>query len=158
MLQSRAFGVSEVARTSGIPAHLLNAATGVAGSSGASLTYTNVRDVWKELTRLTVFPVYLERIAETASAWLPRGQSVVFDDRELLRPDVEARFQVYSTALAADILTVDEVREAEGLGPNEELNRQKEEGREMARQIASGGAGAGEVSSSAADEDQEETV
>jgi HK97 family phage portal protein len=140
MLQSRAFGVAEVARASGIPAHLLNAATGVAGSSGASMTYTNVRDVWQELTRLTLFPVYLERIAEAASGWLPRGQSVVFDDRVLLKADTTARYQAYSTALAAKILTVDEVREAEGLGPNEELNREKEEGRKLAQQIASGGA------------------
>lgn len=136
MLQSRAFGVSEIARWLGIPAHLLNASTGVAGSSGASLTYTNVRDTWVELVKLTLHPVYLQRLEEVASGWLPRGQSVRFDTHDLERADTSTRYASHQVALTAGFLTVDEVRALEGLAPSPELAADREANRRMAEQIS----------------------
>lgn len=137
-LQTRSFGVAEIARAFGIPSHLLNAATGVAGASGSSMTYTNVRDTWVELWGLTAKPVYADRIAEAFSSFLPRGSSVQFDAAELMRPGVQQRFDSYAVALSNSFMTVDEVRAAEGLPPSPELEAEKAEKRAIAEQIAGG--------------------
>lgn len=139
MLQSRAFGVAEIARFLGVPAHLLNAATGVAGASGANVTYQNVRQTAIELIQMTLQPVYFSRIEEAASGWLPRGQSVAFDFTEFTKPDVNERANLYSQAV--DVwLTVDEIRSREGLAPSPELAAEKERKQALGESIAAGGA------------------
>jgi HK97 family phage portal protein len=145
MLQSRAFGVAEIARLLGIPAHLLNAATGIAGASGASMTYQNVTQVATELVRFTLLPVYGARLEELASSWLPRGQSVMFDTHELERADEAGRYNAYAVALGSSFLTVDEVREQEGRPPSAELKAEREAGRRLAEDIAQGGSGPNEA-------------
>ena len=117
LLQSRSFAVAEIARLLGIPAHLLQASIGVAGSSGSSLTYTNVQSVQGELVRQTIHPTYLARIEEMASAWLPRGQSVMFDLTEYLRADDTARFGAHAIGLKSEFVTINEVRRDEGRPP-----------------------------------------
>ena len=117
LLQSRSFAVAEIARLLGIPAHLLQAAIGVAGSSGSSLTYTNVQQIQGELVRQTIHPTYLARIEEMASSWLPRGQSVMFDLTEYLRADDRTRFESHAVALGSGFATINEVRRAEGRPP-----------------------------------------
>jgi HK97 family phage portal protein len=134
MLQSRSFGVAEIARFLGIPTHLLNAATGVAGASGGNLTYTNVQQVAIELVRMTLAPVYLSRIEEMASGWIPRGQSVAFDLHEFTRADEKNRFDAYAIG-HEKWLTTDEIRELEGRPPSPELAAEKEARREMANAI-----------------------
>jgi HK97 family phage portal protein len=134
MLQSRSFGVAEIARYLGIPTHLLNAATGVAGASGANVTYQNLSQITTELMRLTIDPVYLARIEEMASGWLPRGQSVKFDLHEFTRADEKNRFDAYAIG-HEKWLTTDEIRELEGRSPSPELAAEKEARRDMAAQI-----------------------
>lgn len=123
LLQSRTFGVTEVARLLGIPAHLLQTTTGVAGSSGSSLTYSNLQNILAELVRQTLFPVYLTRIEEVASTWVPRGQSVSFDMSAYLRADEKSRFDTHKVGLDAGFLTIDEVRDREGLDPLSETEQ-----------------------------------
>ena len=103
------------------------------------MTYTNTQDIFRELLKTTLFPVYLERISEVASMWLPRGKSVHFDDRELLRADTPSRYNAHKVALDAGFLTVDEVRESEGLPPSPELEAEKAEKRAIAERISGGG-------------------
>jgi HK97 family phage portal protein len=137
-LQSRAFTVAEIARALGIPAHLLNAATGVAGASGAAMTYQNVVMVWRELLGTTLKPVYGQRLAEAMSSFLPRGTSVMFDYSDFMEDDQAARFNSYQVALSAGFMTVDEVRAKEGMAPSPELEAEKQAKRELATQIAGG--------------------
>lgn len=135
-LQARSYGVSEIARAFGIPAHLLNAATGVAGASSSSMTYTNVAQIYGELLSLTLRPVYGDRIVEAMSSFLPRGTSVAFDYSEFIRPEESTRYNSAKVALDAGFLTVDEVRAKEGLAPSPELEAEKAERRALAEQIA----------------------
>jgi len=74
-----------------------------------------------------------------ASGWLPRGQSVRFDDRDLLRADTASRWNAAKVALDAGFLTVDEIREAEGLPPNPELEAEQARKNALAERIAGGG-------------------
>lgn len=114
-LQTRSWGVQEIARLTGIPQHFLNAGTPPGSSS--SLTYTNVQAVFRELTTVTLYPTYLRRIERAFSGLLPRGQSVQFDLSDLLKADDGTRYTALKTALDAGILTVDEVRAREDLPP-----------------------------------------
>lgn len=112
-LQTRAWGVQEVARLLGIPEHFLNA--GNAPGSSSSLTYTNVQAVFRELTTVTLYPTYLRRIERAFTKLLPRGTSVQFDLSDLLKADDGTRYTALKTAIEAGILTVDEVRAAEDI-------------------------------------------
>lgn len=114
-LLTRSFGIQEVARMLGIPAHLLNA--GTPPQSANSLTYTNVQSVRAELASLTLYPTYLRRIETAYSQLLPRGTSVRFDLTEFLKADDQTRFTAAEIAIRAGIKTVDEVRGEEGLPP-----------------------------------------
>jgi HK97 family phage portal protein len=112
-LQTRAWGVQEIARLLGIPQHFLNA--GNSPGSSQSLTYTNVQAIFRELTVVTLGPSYLRRIEKAFTRLLPRGQSVAFDTSEFLRADDGARYTALKTAIEAGILTVDEARALENL-------------------------------------------
>lgn len=110
---TRAFGIQEIARLLGVPAHFLNA--GNPPQSGQSLTYTNVQSVFRELTTVTLYPTYLRRLEAAFSNMLPRGQSVAFDLSDFVKADDGNRFEAYRTAIDAGVMTVDEAREREGL-------------------------------------------
>jgi phage portal protein BeeE len=58
---------------------------------------------------------YTDAITDALSNCLPRGTRVEFDYQHLFRADVATRYNYYSTAIAAGILTAEEVREREGL-------------------------------------------
>lgn len=112
-LQTRGWGVQEIARLLGIPQHFLNA--GNAPGSSSSLTYTNVQAVFREFTTTTLYPTYLRRIERAFTKLLPRGTSVQFDLSDLLKADDGSRYTALKTAIDAGILTVEEVRAAEDL-------------------------------------------
>ncbi|RPI25082.1 MAG: phage portal protein, partial [Actinobacteria bacterium] len=112
-LQTRAFGIQEIARLLGIPQHFLNA--GNSPGSSQSLTYTNVQAVFRELTTVTLYPTYLRRMEKAFSSLLPRGQSVQFDLADFLKADDGTRYTALKTAIDAGILTVEEARAQEDL-------------------------------------------
>ena len=111
-LQTRAMSNQQIATVLGIPPFMLNA--GQPQGTASSLTYQNLSQVFEELYRMTLSPVYLVRIEETMQRFLPRGQSVRFDTSELLRTDDANRWAAQKIALDAGILTLDEVRDIEG--------------------------------------------
>jgi len=119
-IMTRSYGSQEVSRLLGIPQWLLNA--GSPPGSGSSLTYQNLSAVFLELTKATIDPTYLRRLAAVFSAMMPRGLSVGFDIDALTRSDREARYRAWDTALGSQpFMTTAEVRAREGLDPAEEV-------------------------------------
>jgi HK97 family phage portal protein len=98
-----------IARLFGIPARLL--LTSIPGSSD---TYSNLQDENQVFYRHTLM-AYTDAITDALSNCLPRGNRVEFDFEHLFKADVAARYNYYQTAIAAGILTADEVRTKEGL-------------------------------------------
>jgi HK97 family phage portal protein len=98
-----------IARLFGIPPRLL--ITSVPGSSD---TYTNLQDENQVFFRHTLM-AYTDAITDALSNCLPRGNRVEFDFEHLFKADVAARYNYYQTAIAAGILTAEEVRTKEGL-------------------------------------------
>lgn len=101
----------QIARIYGIPAAYLDIEVG-----GTSLTYTNLTTLNRQFVQNTLGG-YLTEIEDAISASLPRGTHVKFDLSNLLRGDDKERFENYNTALDGGWMTVDEVREKEGLAP-----------------------------------------
>jgi len=98
-----------------IPGTLLEAQ-----QSGSSLRYQNDVSVWIQFVRAAVEPI-TERLEAWFSELLPAGTEVRFDTSRLLRADITTRFGGYETALSNGWMTVDEVRMAEGLPMNANL-------------------------------------
>jgi HK97 family phage portal protein len=98
-----------IARLFGIPARLL-----LTTVPGGSDTYTNLQDENQIFYRHTLMS-YTDAITDALSNCLPRGTRVEFDYQHLFRADVETRYNYYATGIAAGFLTVEEVREKEGL-------------------------------------------
>ena len=117
LTDTREHGVATVARLLGIPAPLLLVNTG-----GSSITYANVSQLYAELHRSTVIPLYLAPIEAAWSDLVPRGSSVRFDLGELNRLDVEARWGVYEIASRLGVATADEIARREGLAPDRSSN------------------------------------
>ena len=98
-----------IARLFGVPARLL-----LTTVPGGSDTYSNLQDENSVFYRHTLMG-YTDAITDALSNCLPRGTRVEFDYQHLFRADVSARYDYYSTAIAAGILTAEEVREREGI-------------------------------------------
>jgi HK97 family phage portal protein len=101
--------VQAIARLFGIPPRLL--LTSVPGSSD---TYQNLADEQFVFFRHTLM-AYSDAITDGLSNCLPRGTRVEFDFEHLFKADVASRYNYYQTAIAAGILTAQEVRTKEGL-------------------------------------------
>ena len=101
--------IVSIARLFGIPARLL-----ITTVPGGSDTYTNLQDENQVFYRHTLM-AYTDAITDALSNCLPRGTRVEFDYQHLFRADVTTRYNYYATGIAAGFLTVEEVREKEGL-------------------------------------------
>jgi HK97 family phage portal protein len=110
-IESRKFGVTEVARLYGIPPHLLGDVE-VSSSWGTGIEQ-----------QMLAFVAYTLRSPATrveqvvSNELLPRGQLARIDFTDLLRGDAPSRFDAYSKAIAGSILTVNEARQLEGRPP-----------------------------------------
>lgn len=101
----------EIARAHGCPPSIINA------ESGGSLTYTTAADEKRGWLQLGLGG-YLNRIEEAFSDLAAYGTEARLDTDEWLRADPQARAELYATATGgAAWLTVDEVRDREGLEP-----------------------------------------
>ena len=98
-----------IARLFGIPARLL-----ITTVPGGSDTYTNLQDENQVFYRHTLMG-YTDAITDALSNCLPRGTRVEFDYQHLFRADVSTRYSYYEAGIRAGFLTVEEVREREGL-------------------------------------------
>ena len=88
--------------------------------AGTSLTYGNVGQRNRQLLEDALLPV-MTRIEHCMSGLLPPGQAWRFDTSEFLRSDPGTRFGTYvsaasvSSSMGAPLMTVDKMREREGL-------------------------------------------
>lgn len=110
-IESQQFSVTQIARLFGTPASLMLAAI-----EGNSQSYSNVEQDWLAYVRFTLMG-YLTEIEDALSELLPGARRARFNVEALLRADTTTRYQSYQTAIAAGFMTVDEVREIEGLAP-----------------------------------------
>lgn len=81
-----------------------------------SLTYANIRDFFRQHQNLSL-GIWVSALQDLFSSLLPGNQSVRVDLDQFTRPEPGERFQAYAVALDAGILSIDEVRANEGLGP-----------------------------------------
>ncbi len=114
----RSFQNGEVALMFGIPGVLMEHAV-----AGSSLTYQNLSDVWDSFVRGSLWPNYLEGIEQAMTDLLTRSLVGRFDLDGLLRADIQTRFNVYNLGIPLGVLTPEEARAAEGLGPGNIENR-----------------------------------
>lgn len=110
-LESRQFNTTDIARLFGIPAHLMHVVV-----EGGSMTYMSGQAADLTFSRWTLMR-YTREIEEAVSALLPRGQTARFNMDAILRPATKERYEAHQVALEAGFLTVDEVRQIEGLPP-----------------------------------------
>lgn len=83
---------------------------------GSSLTYANIESE-KQLYLTDTFMSYLSEIEAAYSRLAPTGQTVRFNVDAFLRPDTSTRYQAHKIGIDAGFLTIDEVRQIEGLPP-----------------------------------------
>lgn len=108
-LETQKFDTTQIARLLGIPASIMLAAV-----DGSNLTYSNIEQSWIEFADYTL-AAYTGEIEEALTALLPTGWSVKFDWDSSRRADMSSRYAAYRTAIESGWLTIDEVREREGL-------------------------------------------
>lgn len=111
-LETRRFGVQEVARMFGLPPHLL-------GDVERSTSWGS--GIEQQMMQMLVFTTdpWLVRIEQRASKELVLDRSwyVRFERKALLRPDTAARFMAYQRAIQNGWMNADEIRAAEDLDP-----------------------------------------
>lgn len=110
-LETQKFDTTQIARLLGIPASIMLAAV-----DGSNLTYSNIEQSWIEFADYTL-AAYTGELEELLSGLLPRGRVVRFDWDSSRRADMADRYNAYKTAIGSGWLTVDDVREREGLPP-----------------------------------------
>jgi HK97 family phage portal protein len=111
LVESFAVANAEMARAFRMPPSLVNVA------AGDSLTYATTEGEFRRWLATGLSP-YLSRIEAAFDDLTPAGQRTRFDTTELLRSEFTTRVQAYSTVLSgAAWMTVDEVRDLEGLDP-----------------------------------------
>ena len=108
-LENQKFVTRQIATMFGVPSMYLSLSV-----EGSGLTYTNGNEDRKKLYE-DGLQQYIIRIQEAITDLLPRGQKAAFNMTEFLKPNVSMRYQAYQVALSAGFMTVDEVRELEGL-------------------------------------------
>lgn len=108
-LENQKFVNRQIALMFGIPPMYLSMAI-----EGQGMTYINGNE---DRTRLydDGLQQYVVRIQQAITDLLPRGQKAEFNLTEFLRPNQTARYQAYAIGLDKGFLTIDEVREIEGM-------------------------------------------
>lgn len=114
-LEQRQFTVQEIARIYGVPPHLLQDSSGTSGW-GTAMSETNVQFVVHSLRP------YLERIEARFTALVRRASgdaalSLVINEEALLRGATAERWNVLRANVAAGVITADEARKSENMGP-----------------------------------------
>jgi HK97 family phage portal protein len=110
-LENQKFINRQIALMFGVPPMYLSMAI-----EGQGMTYINGNE---DRSRLydDGLQQYIVRIQQAITDLLPRGQEAEFNLTEFLRPNQNARYQAYAIGLDKGFLTLDEVREMEGM-PN----------------------------------------
>jgi len=105
LLESREWDAKQIAAAFGVPAFMLNL------EQAGGLNYSNPEMLFDTWWRTELYPS-APRVEAALSTWLPRGSWVEFDPSILLRPDLPGLATVWLDLLAANVVTIDEVRAA----------------------------------------------
>lgn len=108
-LENQKFIARQVSTMFGVPGNYLGLSNETTG-----LAYSNTNDDRRKLYE-DGLQQYIVRIEQAITDLLPRGQEAKFNLTAFLRPDDKTRYDGYKVALEAGFLTVNEVREFEGL-------------------------------------------
>lgn len=109
-LDSRKFGVEEIARIFNIPLHML----GVPDTA----SYASVEQNAIQFVTHTLRP-FAEKIEWAYSRLLPPNAYIKFNFGGLLRGDLESRFNAYSVATQAGFLSINDIHALEDMQPVE---------------------------------------
>lgn len=109
LVEARGVSTTDAANIVGVPGEAL-------GAPNSSRTYSNIESRQLDFLRTSIMPI-THRIEATFTDYLPRGQEAEFDYESLLRADTLTRYQAHKIALENGFMTIDEVRELEGLPP-----------------------------------------
>lgn len=111
--ESREFGVHDVARMTGVPAHFL------ASSSKEQSFASGLAEQWGAFARLTLMPI-TSRVEEAISPLIgPSTKFVEFDYKGLLQPTPEIEVKLILEQNSAGLMSDEEAREFLGLGPKD---------------------------------------
>jgi HK97 family phage portal protein len=110
-LDSRKFGVEEIARIFNIPLHML----GVPDTA----SYASVEQNAIQFVTHTLRP-FAEKIEWAYSRLLPPNAYIKFNFGALLRGDLESRFNAYSVASQAGFLSINDIHALEDMQPVED--------------------------------------
>lgn len=109
--ESREFGVHDVARMLGVPAHMLYS------TSKEQSFASGLAEQWANFARTTLMPI-TSRIEEAVSPVVgPSTKFIAFDYKGLLQPTPEVETKLRLEIWDAGLMSKEEFREAEGLGP-----------------------------------------
>ena len=109
-LETRQFQRSEIAMWFGVPPHMIGD-TDKSTSWGSGIEAQSIGFV-----KFTLEP-WLNCIEQALSLLLPRGTEAMFDLRAILRGDEAARWSTYEKGRLAGVLSVNDIRIAEGFPP-----------------------------------------
>lgn len=108
-LENQKFIARQIALMFGVPSMYLGLST-----EGQGMTYTNGNEDRNKLYE-DGLQQYIVRIEKALTDLLPRGQRAKFNLTEFLRPNQLNRYQAYQIALNSGFMSIDEVRESEGM-------------------------------------------
>ena len=109
LVPAREFNLRLASDMTGVTPYLL-------GVPSESRVYSNSESEWGNFVRVTVNR-YLGPMQDASTKCVPRGQSVRYNTDELTRPDAKTRWANHKTAHEIGAVTVDEIRQAERMGP-----------------------------------------
>lgn len=107
LIQARQWNSQTVAMALGIPPFML-------GIETQRHTYTNAENEFGRFVRTTIQRLLVPLEQQLSLMCLPRGNTAVFDERQLLRPEMAARFTMAIQGFASHLLTEGEARELMG--------------------------------------------
>jgi HK97 family phage portal protein len=110
-LDSRKFGVEEIARIFNIPLHML----GVPDTA----SYASVEQNAIQFVTHTLRP-FAEKIEWAYSRLLPPNAYIKFNFGDLLRGDLESRYNAYSVAAQAGFMSINDIHALEDMQPVED--------------------------------------
>lgn len=108
-LENQKFITRQIAMMFGVPTMYLGM-----GIEGQGMTYVNGNEDRAKLFQ-DGLQQYIVRIQQAITDLLPRGQYAEFNLTEFLRPNTKTRYESYAIGLTNNFLTVNEVREMEGM-------------------------------------------
>jgi len=108
-LENQKFITRQIAMMFGVPTMYLGM-----GIEGQGMTYVNGNEDRAKLFQ-DGLQQYIVRIQQAITDLLPRGQYAEFNLTEFLRPNTKTRYESYAIGLSNNFLTVNEVREMEGM-------------------------------------------